>query len=386
MKLLIVTNLFPNAAEPNRAIFNLQQYTALSRICELKIVSPVPLFKYSKNRVPDLEKINGIDVFHPRHIVIPKILRFTYGYLFFLGIWQTLVTIRQCFKYDLILATWGYPDAFGTAIAAKLLRKKFFVKVQGSDINLAHQYWLRKPMIKWAVKRAEKVIAVSLPLKQKMIMMGVPEEKIVVIQNGVDTKKFYPRDKAVCREKLGLDKTARYVLYVGNFAAVKGVSYLIKAFALLVKDMNIKLLLIGDGEERAALIELAHSLGMSDRIVFVGRKPHQEVPEWMSAVDVFCLPSLNEGCPNVILEALACGAKVVATNVGGIPDLIDTPEKGWLAKSKDPEDLARCLEAALKAPVVTHAVATMSWDENAAMLYKVISKVPCAPNLDMPLV
>ncbi len=372
MKLLIVTNLFPNAQEPNRSTFNFQQFSELARCCELKVVAPIPHFQYSNEQVPLFERIGGIDVYHPRYLVIPKIGRCTHGLAFFIGIWHTLKLVQCSFQYDAILAAWAYPDAVGAAIAARILKKKFFVKVHGSDINLAGQYWSRVPMIRWALAQADAVIAVSQPLRQKIVAMGIPQEKVVVISNGVDTKKFFPRPKDVSREQLGLVLAGRYILYVGNFAPVKGGAFLIKAFALLAGDIDLKLVLVGDGEEKPSLIELARGLGIDERVMFVGRKPHQDIPVWMSAADVFCLPSLNEGCPNVVLEAMACGAKVVASDVGGVPDIIDAPEKGWRARPKDPEDLARCLNAALNAPAPEQAAHTISWAESAAKVCAII--------------
>jgi len=372
MKLLAVTNLFPNAQEPERSTFNFQQFLELAKSCELKVVAPIPHFQYSNEQVPSFEQIGGIDVSHPRYLVIPKIGRCSHGLAFFIGIWHTLKTIQRSFQYDAILAAWAYPDAFGSALAARLLKKKFFVKVHGSDINLADQYWSRVPMIRWALNQADSVIAVSLPLKQKIVGMGIPQEKVFVISNGVDTKKFFARPKDVCREKLGLSPSCRFILFVGNFSPVKGVLYLIKAFALLVNMPDLKLVLVGDGEERAVLMQLGRALGVGERVIFAGRKPHQDIPVWMSAADVFCLPSLNEGCPNVLLEAMACGTNVVACNVGGVPDIIDAVDKGWLARPKDPEDLARCLIAALKAPGLAQPTRAISWAENAKILFDLL--------------
>jgi glycosyltransferase involved in cell wall biosynthesis len=291
MKLLIVTNLFPNAQEPNRATFNFQQFSALSRLCELKVVAPVPYFYKPPHRhpepsremlsafpgpkppksqsdfggrrgegspsisagdsslrpldsarndgdvhrqIPVHETISGIEVFHPRYLAIPKIFRFTHGPAYFMGIWHTLSSIQRSFQYDAILAAWAYPDAFGAALAARLLKKKFYVKVHGSDINLAHKYWGRTTMIRWALGKADRVIAVSRPLKEKLVAMGIPDEKIVIIPNGVDKARFYPRDKVECRRALGLEADRKFILCVGNLAKVKGVEYLVRAFKKLL--------------------------------------------------------------------------------------------------------------------------------------------------------
>ena len=130
MKLLIITNLFPNKKEPNRAVFNVQQIQELLKFCEIKVVAPIPFLKYSKEQVPYEENIKGVDVYHPRYVVIPKILRSLYGYLFFLGIKKSILNIYQTFMFDMILATWAYPDAFGAAIIAKFLKKPLTLPLQ----------------------------------------------------------------------------------------------------------------------------------------------------------------------------------------------------------------------------------------------------------------
>jgi len=375
MKLLIVTNLFPNAAEPNRATFNFQQFSALAKLCELKVVAPVPFFRFSRKEVPSFEKINGIEVYHPRYLAIPKIFRFTHGPAFFLGIWHTLRSVQKTFDFDVVLASWAYPDAFGTALAADKLKKRFYVKVQGSDINLAHKYWGRVRMIKSALGKAEKIIAVSRPLKEKLVSMGIAEIKIVVIPNGVDKAKFHPRDKAECRRALRLNADRKIILFIGNLAEVKGVEYLVQAFKKLSTYQDTELLIVGDGPLRSKLEALTEELGIKGRVLFKGRRSYDEVSIWLNATDVLCLPSLNEGCPNVVLEALACGTRVVASNVGGVPDIIDSPEKGWLAKPGDPDDLERQLKDALEASVLSTFGQSMSWKENAGQFLRVLSSL-----------
>jgi glycosyltransferase involved in cell wall biosynthesis len=372
VKLLIVTNLFPNVAEPNRSPFNFQQFKALAKLCELKVVAPVPFFAYDKNVLPTQETISDMEVFHPRYLAIPKILRSTHGPSFFMGIWHTLRNIQETFHYDAILAAWAYPDAYGTALAARLLRKRLFVKVQGSDINLAHHYRGRVPMIRWALNQAEMVIAVSRPLKEKVTSMGIPEGNVVVIPNGVDKVKFYLRDRSECRALLGLAGDKRYVLFIGNLAEVKGCKYLLQALTRLNLS-ETETIIIGDGPLGRELESLANRLGIRDHIQFKGRQPYEDIPFWLNAADILCLPSLNEGCPNVVLEALACGTRVVASSVGGVPDLIDAPDKGWLARPADTDDLARCIHSALMASDKDFSASlAMSWEENADQLYRIL--------------
>ncbi|MHC4123088.1 MAG: glycosyltransferase family 4 protein, partial [Planctomycetota bacterium] len=109
MRILIITNLFPNKKEPTRAQYNRQQFGELSGLCELKIVAPLPFFKHSIKEVPMAETIEGIEVFHPRYLVIPKVLRSLYGFFFFFGIISAVKAIYKTFKFDVILGSWAYP-------------------------------------------------------------------------------------------------------------------------------------------------------------------------------------------------------------------------------------------------------------------------------------
>jgi len=328
VKLLIITNLFPNAAEPQRAVYNKQQFTALKDLCELKVIAPIPLFKYPKTKVPDVETIEGMEVFHPRYLVIPKILRALYGILYYLGIGECVRELYGRFRFDVIFATWAYPDAFAAALLAKRLRKPLVIKVHGSDINVFTKYHLRRKMILFALNQAEKVIAVSDALKAKIVELGVDPEKIILIPNGIDTELFRSMDKKDCRLNLAIPLEQRFILYVGNLEPIKGTDLLIDALHKLPEDVH--LYMIGDGSLKESMKIRAKDLTMENRVHFLGRLPHTKIPFWMSACDLFCLPSRNEGCPNVILEALACGVPIVASHVGGIPQLIKDSSQGIL--------------------------------------------------------
>lgn len=379
MKVLIITNLFPNNKQPGRGIFNKQQFCALAKLCDLKVVAPLPWTPkgIGGNRrsiffdVIDEETINDIPVYHPRYFVTPKIGRVFYGFWFYFGITKKVREIYKNFKFDLVLATWAYPDAFGAALLAGLLKKPLIIKVHGSDINIT-TYFLRKKMIAWALGQAQKVVAVSEPLKQKIIEMGIAKEKIVVIPNGVNTQHFKPMDQRQCREHLHLSLDKKYVIFIGNLTPVKGVKYLIEAFQYLPKDIILNL--IGDGELQAQLEQRVKELNFSDRINFIGRVSHDAVPYWMNAADIFCLPSLNEGCPNVVLEALACKTPVVATKVGAIPELLPTEDYGILTEPENSKMLAHSIQKALdkKWDLLSDKITISDWKTTAEKLFEIL--------------
>jgi len=375
MKILIITNLFPNSKEPTRGVFNKQQFLELAKQCELKVIAPIPWHKLSG--VPARETIDGIDVYHPGYFMIPKIARSLYGLLFCLSLLPKIRRLYKKFKFDAIFATWAYPDAFGSCLIAKALKKPIVIKAHGTDINSYTRYFLRRKMIVWALSNSDKVIAVSSALKDQMVRIGVPSEKIEVIQNGVNTDLFKLMDQAECRGKLKLPFDKKIILYVGNIVKAKGVDVLIDAFVRLTGD--ILLIVVGDGPYEKTLRARAGELGIEENVIFAGRVAHDEIRYYMNACDIFCLPSRCEGCPNVLLEAQACGLPVVASRVGGIPELIKTTNVGSMVKSDDVNELSTALLDALSKKwdknLIRNSVAGYSWTDNASKLYDEVSRI-----------
>ena len=370
MKILVITNLFPNNKEPGRGVFNKQQFLSLSKYCEVKVVAPVAWLSKS---VKETEIIDGLEVFHPKLFAVPFITRLINGFLFYFGIKKLVLEIQKNFDFDVILVTWAYPDAFAASLLSSSIKKPLIVKVHGTDINVLSRSFLKRLMIKIALKKAEKIVSVSNNLKERMVSFGVDEDKIVLVQNGVDKDKFKSIDKIECMERLGLDKEKKYVLYVGNLVPIKGVSSLINAFKDV--DKNAELNIIGDGVLLSVLKQKVESLGLKNRINFVGRVNHEEIPYWMNSSDVLCLPSINEGCPNVVLESLACGLRVAVSKVGSNPDIIDSKDKGILFESRDMGGISKAINTILKENIKFDSYSILSWDENARKVYELIEMV-----------
>ncbi|MBU0477482.1 glycosyltransferase [bacterium] len=383
MKTLIISNLFPNTMEPSRAMFNKQQFTELSKLCELKIVAPLPFFKYSLAYVPEKELIDGIEVHHPRYLVIPKILRSLYGFFFFIGVIKKVKEIYKTFKFDVIFCSWAYPDGFGSALIAKLLRTPFVMKVHGTDVNVVTRYFFRRRMIVYALKRAEKVIAVSNALKEKIIGLGIDKEKIEVISNGVDTDLFRPVDRIPSRDKLCLPQDKKSILYIGNLEKIKGIDLLIDAMKDLPEGINLAI--VGRGSLEDELRAKVETLGLEDRVKFYGSQLHSDIPLWLNSCDVLCVPSRNEGCPNVVLEALACGTAIVASKVGGIPELIRTEDAGILVRPGYVSELENGIEAAFEKKWdrngLRQNVLNYGWTKNAKKLFEELSLVKRMRNI-----
>jgi len=382
MRVLVITKIFPNAAEPTAAAFNRQQIAELSRLCEVEVLATIPWFpgagsfgrRSSAGRltsVPKRERIEGIDVAHPRTLFVPRMAHGSWAALYAASLVPAIVRRRG--RFDVVLGTWAYPDGVASIALARLLGVPAVVKLHGSDMNVIAKMPGPRRQLSLALPRAARVVAVSRALADEARSLGVSEDRIAIVMNGVDADLFHPRDRKEARRALGLPLDARIITYVGNLKESKGVLDLLAAFGR-VEDHDIRLAIVGGGEARAEVERAAAPFG--DRVVLAGPQPLAEIPKWIGACDVLTLPSWNEGTPNVVLEALASGRRVVATRVGGIPDLVTSPELGELVAARDVASLAAALVRAARAPYdpkdVAHRGARGSWSESARELANVL--------------
>jgi len=178
---------------------------------------------------------------------------------------------------------------------------------------------------------------------------SIPLRSVVTIPNGYDNTKFHPMDTRKCREALGLPSDKKLILNVGRlYGAVKGHEHLIKAMAKVAAERkDVFCVIVGPGRLYSTLDNLVRSLDLQDYVVLAGGKPHDEIPIWLNACDLFVLPSLSEGNPTVMFEAFGCGKPFVGTRVGGVPEGITADRYGLLGKPADPDDLAEKILMAL---------------------------------------
>jgi glycosyltransferase involved in cell wall biosynthesis len=230
-----------------------------------------------------------------------------------------------------------------SAVAARLASM-----FTGTPVVYTAHYFIsgRHPFIcyRWLFGYAlgvDKAVAIGDWMEERMIKeYGVRPN---IIFNGVDTSEFAPADSNKCKKKIGL-AGQRVALFVGRFYPQKGLNYLIEALAILKREgrlsKNFKALLVGEGPELPSLRERAYKSGISSHIVFVGPKKIEELPLYYNACDFFVLPSLWEGLPIAALEAMACGKPVLATKVGGTPQIVKHLNNGALVPPKNPARLA----------------------------------------------
>ena len=199
--------------------------------------------------------------------------------------------------------------------------------------------------------------------------------------NGCDTSVFYPRDRRQAREQLGLDQEAEIIVYVGRLDLRKGLLELIEAMSKLAPSHpRAHCYIVGDGAEESVLAQAIVTHSASGCVTLVAACVSSEIAVWMAASDLVTLPSYNEGCPNVVIEALSAGRPVVASNVGGIPELMDNTD-GRLVPARDPAALATSLGEVLDQKWDADAISkkrSRSWDdvarENLLILERLVAR------------
>jgi len=352
MKVLLFSNHYPASDAPTRGTYNHNIFNALARRCEVRVVGPIPWWLRVKHP-RDLVRVQretgfGLDAAFPSFWSIPRVTPL-HGHATFASLLPYLLQVRREFPFDIVVGCNAYPDGVGAADLAAVTRVPLVQNVIGSDVNELPQNPALRPQILWALRRAERVVAVSRDMGERVVALGLARARVVAQHNGVDGNTFALRDKAEARRRVGLEHDGPVLLYVGNVKIGKGIKVLVDAMAPLARRHgrgDALLCVVGSGEADAEIAARVRELGLTRSVRLCGRQLHTEVPWWMSACDVFCLPSYMEGCPNVVLEALASGRGVVASRVGGIPELV-SERTGILVPPRDPEALADGLAAAL---------------------------------------
>lgn len=384
MKILALTNLFPTEWDPLRASFNRQQFDRLAEHHDLEVLVAVDFRERRRGTQGERPALAHARSSHFTFWYPPGIGRSLHGLAWYASLLLQQGARLQRERFDLLLASWAYPDAVGTSLLARRLGIPYVVKVHGSDLNLQANYRLRRPQIAAALRGARSVVAVSAALATKVRELGIDDDRVHLLYNGVDGDLFSAGDAAGARDALNLPRDVPMVLYVGNLKPAKGCVDLLEALPqLLQRHPRLLFAFVGTGAAATTLRERSRQLGITDNILLAGSRPHDELADWMRAADLLCLPSHNEGVPNVVLEAMACGLPVVATRVGGIPEVL--PEHaGIMVPPRDPAALARALDDALcrdwQGTEITAHAARFSWRDNIDRLDRIVRDAVTSPD------
>ncbi|TCM22458.1 glycosyltransferase involved in cell wall biosynthesis [Novosphingobium sp. PhB165] len=385
MRILSIATLFPNPAKPSFGIFVGNQMRAVVANCavDLVMVSPVgvPPWPLSRRKpydalreLPEASDASGIAVLYPKFTLIPKIGGDSNPGRIAKAILPLARQLHAEQPFDLVDAQFFFPDGPAAAIVAQELGVPLTIKSRGADIH----YWGQRPaalaqMLK-ASRQASGMLAVSEALRADMIALGMPGDRIGVHYTGLDRERFHPIERGAARAlvsalpDLGVWSVGPLLVTPGSLIPRKGQRLVIEALAHLP---GVRLALAGVGADEKALRGLAHSLGVADRVQFLGQVGHDLLPHLLCAADVLVLPSASEGLANVWIEGLACGTPIVVPDIGGAREVVKDPSAGRLAE-RTPEAIAEAVHAILADPPsqeqVSANVARFSWGVNAQNL------------------
>jgi teichuronic acid biosynthesis glycosyltransferase TuaC len=375
MKVTLVTPIFPIPAQPYRGHSEYEIVLALSKRADVNVICPFP--RYPKwfqprydHRHPDLSySPPGVSTRYFEYPALPGVTRCING----------LVCAKYLEPYvrenppDVVCNFWLYPEGYASVAVAAKLGIPVVVGSIGSDLNR-----FVDPVSRWltkrGMKRANVVVTKSEHLRQRAIDMGISPSKVRTIRNGCNPSVFHLADRGAARVQLAVDAKAELVLFVGRLDTAKGIEELLEAFKLLAdRRPNLQLAFVGDGPGGVHLRSKARHLGLEDRITLNGACSSPGVAQWLAAANVLALPSYNEGYPNVVIEALSCGRPVIATNVGGILELVNE-ESGILIVPRDSRALAVAIEKAMDRRWDEYSISEQfrrSWDEAAEELLRI---------------
>jgi len=349
LKLLVITTGFPRFSGDLFGAFIYEQVTALcDRGVTLEVVAPHEI------GLPKVEKMGNINIKRFKYMLPERWQCVAYGGGIPTNIrksWRTRIQLpvfifgflwgvfKQRVGFQVVHCHWTVSGLIASWVFSKHV--PIILSVRGSDIKLFDNYFSRV-LNRYIISRMDCVVAVSNDLAHSLKNIGVKKERIKVIPNGVSSR-FQPGDRATSRLENNLPKECFIILFVGMFVPVKGLDLLVDALSDWGEDNDWKCVLVGDGPERALIVDRIRNYGLEKQFVFAGSQAVDRIPMWMQAADLLVLPSRSEGRPNVAIEAQACGIPVVATRVGGTAEIVKDGKTGVLV---DPEN-SDALEAAL---------------------------------------
>jgi glycosyltransferase involved in cell wall biosynthesis len=375
LRVLTLSTLFPDASRPNFGVFVERQTAGLAAHpdVELCVVAPVGLPPWPLSRVahyralaalPVRETWRGLKVERPRFLALPG----AGGRFHARALVRALTPLLDRLAFDVIDASFFFPDGPAAVALGARYGVPVSIKARGADIH----YWGRArgtaAQVLGAARAADGMLAVSAAMRDDMIALGMPGERIRVHHTGVDLDRFAPLDRGPAKAALGV--TRPLVVSVGALIPRKGHDVVIDAVAALP---GVTLVIAGEGPARAALASQIARLGLGERVRLIGSVPHADLPRWLAAADVMALASSSEGLANAWVEALACGTPVVIADAGGAGEVVTGASAGRIV-ARTPGPFAAAIGELLAAPPSSQAVRAaaerFTWPANTAALYE----------------
>lgn len=360
-RLLVITNRYPHIKDSMSSSFVKSQVDSLKnhfeKVCVISLAPFIPKFlstfsfmkpRWKRDAFASDYKYDNVEVYFAKHFTLPfDSSKKKRGNAVFKAV--NKIIEKERIEFDIIHAHFTYPSGYVGARLKENYGKLLIITGHGRDVYdlpFKNVEWREK--IRSVLNVADHILTPSKSNYDKIVQLDISEEKVTVIYNGYNPNLFKSISMNKAKEKLNLPEDKKIILSVGNLEMIKGHKYLIEAIKKVAKrEKNSICLVVGSGNQKKYLEGLIDRLHLNDYIKLVGGKPHTEIPLWMNACDVFVLPSLNEGNPTVMFEALGCGKPFIGTNVGGIPEIITNEKLGIIVKPKDVDELANAILKAL---------------------------------------
>ncbi len=360
IRILSICTVFPNANEPLLGTFVNSRLQALADLMEPVVLAPVAALDYSNPqrrilsnwKLPSARIEGKLQVFHPKWFYPPG-----GGFLnpvFLASALRPLASrLHAQYRFSLIDAHFGFPEGIASATLARSLHLPYAVTLRGNETSHAQNPRIRSRIAE-TLRGADRVICVSDSLRRFALSLGAPPGRLRTIPIGIDDSIFHPRDRAACRARHQLPTDARIILSAGYLIERKGHHRLVSALSEMPRQFDDAIVVIvgapgREGQAEGTIRSMIAKMGLGNRVRMLGHVPPATLAELMSAADVFCLASSREGWPNVLNEAMACGAPVVSTDVGGAHELVRSNDLGTIVPVDDPLALRLALQEALDA-------------------------------------
>ncbi len=350
MKILFLSSVFPDADDPIRGTYNFSLCRELASANSVRVIAPRPFTHAIQHRLQSGqysagEEISsaGITAEYPTHWYTPKVMRHRYGDMMMASIRSHASRVVREFRPDVVLSYWIHPDGDAAVRVAEQCGALSAVIVGGCDALNLPKDPKRKAAILRVLDKTDFIITVSDGLRRAVMDLGVEEDRVYTIYQGIDDAVFHPGEQREARRKLGLPLDLPVLLWVGRMVSVKALDVLIQACSQLrVQDIAFRLCLAGDGPLKTTLEEQVAAAGLDPWVRFVGQLPPKSLPDWYQAADMTVLSSWSEGIPNVLRESLACGTPFVSTDVGSIREIAH-PDYARLVEAGKPDLLAAAI-------------------------------------------
>ena len=392
LKILMLTRLFPSQEFPSFGTFCMERAKALSKHADVRIMVPVPYFppwlpglerwkRWSKVELKGFTA-EGCFISYPRYLTIPAAATWFQGIAMSQAVRRNFAEHCDGWRPDVIDGHFVFPDGYAAVQLGKTLGVPTVVTCHGADLHLYPDIPVAGQMVRWVLKNADRVTAVSSDLQKSSIQLGALAENSFFLQNGVDPEKFQIHDVIELRSRLQLPLKRKIAVQVAALIDRKDHLLAFQALAVMRQrgDLPPLLILIGEGPLRKQLEKEIQYLGLTNDVRFLGSKPHAEVALWMAAADFLLLTSKSEGWATVYFESMSCGRPVITSAVSSAKDAVSDPAYGIVVEPRTPVAFADAMLAASKrkydAQTIRSYAEKHSWENWAQKAIEIIYSIP----------